>query len=208
MIASIDQESPTIDPRVAKSRAKMLAAATELFVDDGPRAVTVDAVVERSGVAKSTLYRHWESSTALLVDVVSANIPDMVTPDLSGGFEHSLRALVHQFADALSDPKWGRIMPAMLALKHQIPEIAELTTADHQHQLVVLETVLDQGVAEGGLPPGLDPQNVASTLIGPLVFSCVTDFADKLPELADYVADRFIASYAHNPPEGPDPEHC
>lgn len=184
---------------MAKSRTKLIAAATELLVDGGPKAVTVDAVVERSGVAKTTLYRQWESVTSLLVDVVRAQVPDMVVPDLSGGFERSLRALVHQFADALADPKWARILPALQALKHQIPELGELTTADHQHQVTVLRTVLDQGVAEGSLPAGLDPETVASLLIGPLVFSCTQDFARKLPDLADYVADRFIASYASAP---------
>lgn len=169
------------------------------MVEDGPRAVTVDAVAERSGVAKSTLYRHWESATALLVDVVRSNVPDMEVPDLSDGFARALRVLVRQFAEALADPEWARIMPAMLALKHQIPEMAELTTADHHHQLAVLRAVLDQGVEEGRLPAGLDPETVASVLIGPLVFSCVRDFSDKLPDLADYVADRFIASYASAP---------
>lgn len=174
----------------------MLAAATDLLVEDGPRAVTVDAVAERSGVAKSTLYRHWESGTALLVEVVRSNVPDMEVPDMSGGFALTLRALVHQFADALADPKWAEIMPVMLALKHQIPEMAELTAADHQHQVTVLQAVLEQGVEEGVLPAGLDPEAVAGILIGPLVFSCVRDFTDKLSGLADYVADRFIASYA------------
>ena len=32
------------DPRIARSRSKLLAAATELLVESGPRAVTVDAV--------------------------------------------------------------------------------------------------------------------------------------------------------------------
>ena len=49
------------DPRVARSRTAVLDAATHLLVTGGPAAVTVDAVVAESGVAKSTIYRHWRS---------------------------------------------------------------------------------------------------------------------------------------------------
>ncbi|HUF99589.1 MAG TPA: TetR/AcrR family transcriptional regulator [Ilumatobacter sp.] len=186
------------DPRIARSRAKMIAAATELLVELGPRAVTVDAVAERSGVAKSTLYRHWDSRTALLVDVIHANVPVMEVPDLTGGFDNALRTVVRQFADAFADPEWARILPALFALKVQIPEMAELTANDHDEKLLVLQTVLDQGVREGRIPSDLDPARVASTLVGPLMFTCMTDMVTDMHELADYVVDRFIDSYANS----------
>ncbi len=53
--------------KVRASREKLLKAAGELFFCEGYRAVGVDAVVERSGVAKMTLYRHFASKDDLLV---------------------------------------------------------------------------------------------------------------------------------------------
>lgn len=173
----------------------MLAAATELLVEQGHRAVTVDAVAERSGVAKSTLYRHWESRVALLVDVVRSNAPEITPPDTSLGFDASLRALVHGFADAFADEEWAQIMPALFALKRQIPEMAEFTASDHDEKLCVLRDVLAKGVAEGRIPSGLDPELVASTLIGPLIASCMVDNVDGLHKLGDFVVERFIDSY-------------
>lgn len=173
----------------------MLAAATELLVEQGHRAVTVDAVAERSGVAKSTLYRHWESRVALLIDVVRSNAPEVTPPDPSLNFDDSLRALVHGFASALADEEWAQIMPALFALKRQIPEMAEFSTADHDEKLGVLKAVLDKGVAEGRIPSGLNPELVANMLVGPLISSCMIDNIDDLNLLADYVVDRFINSY-------------
>ncbi len=174
----------------------MLAAATELLVESGPRAVTVDAVVERSGVAKSTLYRHWESRVALLIDVIRDNAPDVEPPDLGQGFEAALRAMVHQVAEACADPEWARIVPALFTLKQQIPEMAELTQSDHDDKLAMFRAVLDQGVAEGLIPDGLDTNLIVSSLVGPLVFNCVSGLAgDDLATLADFTVDRFIASY-------------
>ena len=47
---------------------------------------------ERSGVAKSTLYRHWSSVPELLIDVMRANVPPPVSIDLGAGFEAALRS--------------------------------------------------------------------------------------------------------------------
>ena len=52
-----------------RTREAVLTAATDLLVEGGPSAVTIDAVVARSGVAKSTIYRHWESRDEVLVAV-------------------------------------------------------------------------------------------------------------------------------------------
>jgi TetR/AcrR family transcriptional regulator, regulator of autoinduction and epiphytic fitness len=48
----------TTDPRVERSRTAVLDAAAGLLLEGGVPALTVEAVVERSGVARSTIYRH------------------------------------------------------------------------------------------------------------------------------------------------------
>jgi AcrR family transcriptional regulator len=191
------------DPRVARSRAKMLAAATELLVDAGPRGVTVDAVAERSGVAKSTLYRHWSSVAELLVDVMRANVPEEMPVELGVGFEAALRTWVEHGVTALSAPDWARILPALLALRSHSPEMAELLAADFDDKLTTVASILDLGAAEGRLPEGLDPRVVTQTLIGPLVLAALNGDIDRLRELADYVVERFLTSYRSTPSGDP-----
>jgi AcrR family transcriptional regulator len=185
------------DPRVARSRARLLDAATALLVEGGPVAVTVDAVVERSGVAKSTLYRHWPSRTDLLVDVMRTNMPVTEAPDLSSGFEPALRAMVRDLAVALSGPRWSHILPALLALAHHRPELAELLAVDRSARLGVLDELLDLGVAEGWFSTAPDRARAAQLLAGPLVFAVLTGDTADLPSLADDVVDTYLA--AHRP---------
>lgn len=47
-------------------RERILATASELFYRQGARAVGVDLVVERSGVAKTSLYRHFPTKDDLI----------------------------------------------------------------------------------------------------------------------------------------------
>ena len=48
------------------ARNRILDAASELFYRDGYHAVGIDTIVERSGVAKMTLYRHFASKDDLI----------------------------------------------------------------------------------------------------------------------------------------------
>jgi AcrR family transcriptional regulator len=51
----------------ARPRERILATAYELFSRRGIRAVGIDEVISRSGVAKATLYRHFRSKDDLVL---------------------------------------------------------------------------------------------------------------------------------------------
>lgn len=61
-----------VDPRVARTRSRVLGAAWELLDEVGFDGVTVELVSERSGVARSTMYRHWRTMPELLRDAFAA----------------------------------------------------------------------------------------------------------------------------------------
>lgn len=49
------------------ARERLLAAAYELFSRQGVQAVGVDAIIERSGVARQTMYRHFKAKQELVL---------------------------------------------------------------------------------------------------------------------------------------------
>ena len=54
-------------PHDASARERVLGTAYELFSRRGVRAVGIDEVIERAGVAKATLYRHFRSKDDLVL---------------------------------------------------------------------------------------------------------------------------------------------
>jgi len=60
-------EAGPADGRAAPARERVLDTAYELFSRRGIRAVGVEEVIERAGVAKATLYRHFPSKDALVL---------------------------------------------------------------------------------------------------------------------------------------------
>jgi AcrR family transcriptional regulator len=62
----LDGESEAIRSR-QDARERILEAAYALFAHQGTRPVGVDAIIEKSGVAKMTLYRHFKSKQDLVL---------------------------------------------------------------------------------------------------------------------------------------------
>jgi AcrR family transcriptional regulator len=54
-------------PIVGDARERLVTAAYELFARHGVQAVGVDAIIERSGVARQTMYRHFGSKQNLVL---------------------------------------------------------------------------------------------------------------------------------------------
>ena len=74
--------SPATDPRAARSREAILAAAFDLLAREGPGAITHQRVAQR-GVGRATVYRHWAAPEDLLRDVLyHAELPFFATPAL------------------------------------------------------------------------------------------------------------------------------
>jgi AcrR family transcriptional regulator len=58
------------NPRVRRTRERILAAARELLSEVGPAGLTYSVLAERAGVTRQTLYRHWPARPALLLSLI------------------------------------------------------------------------------------------------------------------------------------------
>ena len=62
----VGAKAPSPQERSAAARARLLAAASELFYAEGVQSVGIDRVIERAGVAKATLYSAFGSRDGLV----------------------------------------------------------------------------------------------------------------------------------------------
>src|SRR5450631_87981 len=81
-----ERDIKALDERVLRSRAAVLGVMAQLLFERGYGGVTVDEISRRSGVAKTTIYRHWPTRTDLLRDACSTLSTPLDTPD-TGSFE-------------------------------------------------------------------------------------------------------------------------
>jgi AcrR family transcriptional regulator len=180
------------DPRVARSRAAVLQATLELLGEVGHAGTTVEAIAERSGVAKTTIYRHWPSRAPLLFDAFHGS-HEHVEFVATGDVRADLVAVAQGLATKLRDPRASRIMVTLLDAAESDPELAELSTRFTAERRAVVKSILDAGVAAGELDPDLDTELGTVLLGGPLFYlrMMLREPADDrtLAEVIDTVLD-------------------
>jgi AcrR family transcriptional regulator len=94
------------------TRDRIVVAATRLFYNEGIRAVSVDAVAEKAGVTKKTLYYHFASKDDLIAATVAGR--DQPTLELyerwfvetDGDVADRVRGLFSKFGQAADTPRW------------------------------------------------------------------------------------------------------
>jgi AcrR family transcriptional regulator len=186
------------DPRVARSRAAVLEAGVELLVDGGPKAVTVEAVSQRSGVAKTTIYRQWASRDDLVVDVVAEIVNQSPAPPPDMAFEPALRMVIRANCANAGDDRMRRAFPALLLAKAQGQlELDRLRSKNANDQRSLLEDLLARGIAEGRLDAGVTIDDAMIQLVAPLIMiTCgFHDFDEDDDGVADRIVDLFLASH-------------
>lgn len=180
-----------VDPRIRRTRARVLDAAGDLLSERGLAGVTVEAVVARSGVAKTTIYRHWPSHQDLLVDVLTEIAPTLRPPD----YDLDARSMLHQvcrdIAAALEDERWQRLLPALLLTRLEYGTIASLKDRIERQHISGLAASLQRLIDEGVI----DTDSIAADvhlLIGPLLTRSLLDEDEDLALFADRVVERYL----------------
>jgi AcrR family transcriptional regulator len=168
---AIRQQSadPETDERVRRSKEAVLAAANELLSETGLGGVSVDAVSRRSGVAKTTIYRHWPSRSALLLEACSKLGSRPEAPD-TGSLRGDLTVLAMYLARQLQSARWATALPSIIDAAERDPEIAELQSRLHAGFLAPFRSVVERAQERGELSRSQGPSEVVAAIVGPLFF--------------------------------------
>jgi AcrR family transcriptional regulator len=158
-----------IDPRVTRTHHLVLDAASDLLAEEGYSGFTVDGVAARSGVAKTTIYRHWPTRFDLLSATMACFDECMATPD-TGSLRTDVELLLKQVAGELAEAPWSKSLPGMLEGAERDPDLAAHQLAIFDAHAAALRAVLARGRARGELRPGADLEVAFAALAGPLFF--------------------------------------
>jgi AcrR family transcriptional regulator len=158
-----------MDSRIRRSRDRVLAAALNLLSESGVSGFTVDEVANRSGVAKTTIYRHWPSREALVLDAASRISAAVQAPD-TGSVVADATVLLINLARLLATARWSSVVPSIVDVAERDPDFAAIHAMIQRGHAAPLREVLDRAVERGQLPKTTDSSQLISALIGPLYY--------------------------------------
>lgn len=193
-----DETDPdSIDPRKLRSRARLLDAATTLLKSGGVQAVTVDAVTKLSKVARTTLYRHFDSSADLLAATFERLVPQVDPSPTTGPLREQLIELITRQAARIDDAPLQLTTLAWMAMGTPEPTGDTPQTFTSLRDRVIeqyrqpFDAVFDTPEAHETLGD-YDTNLALAQLIGPIVFAKLTGLRSFAREDCAHLVDDFL----------------
>jgi AcrR family transcriptional regulator len=164
-----DPEQPPADERVRRSKQAVFTTTFRLLSEHGLTGVSIDEVSRRSGIAKTTIYRHWPSRSALILDACSKLKPDAQPPD-TGSLRGDLTALTLSTAHRLRTARWATVMPSIIDAAERDPELADLHSRLHAEMTTAFRSVIERAQKRGELGRAQRSTEVLALILGPLFY--------------------------------------
>jgi AcrR family transcriptional regulator len=162
-----------IEPASSRServRQLVLATTVDLVAEVGVERTSIDEIASRSGVAKSTIYRHFASKQALVVEAVHACTHIPVVTD-TGSLRDDLISCFSGMTKASYEGRLGDMMLSLMDAAQRDPELGRLVRAQADQRRRFATNVLERAVARGELAEDVDIDLLVTLMSGPLVYT-------------------------------------
>jgi AcrR family transcriptional regulator len=173
-----------LDPRCVRSKQRVLDAALELLGEAGVAALNYEAVAARSGVAKTTIYRHFPDHETLhlaAIEYAAPHVTMSTTDDVISDVNGYLTAL----NSMLLGGRFGRVLPSVVDAGERNERMAETAKATASHRRSTIVDRLHRAQSEGQLSGEADADLLCAALVGPLFYR---RFFSRQPTTAAFIA--------------------
>jgi AcrR family transcriptional regulator len=150
-------------PRSPEIDARLIDATLSLLREAGPEAVNIQAVAERSGIAKTTIYRRYSNRDAMLRAAIGSAVtppPDPPSADVRDRVTWALSQVREILGEVLGPGGVAAL------IEEREPGFAGLVRDALDPYNDALVALINADVAAGRLRPNLDADAVVSLLMG------------------------------------------
>jgi AcrR family transcriptional regulator len=158
------------DPRIERSRQLILRAAIEELGAAGYGAFTIESVAARSGVAKSTIYRHWRDKLTLIADAFETFHAQQGPGMVGGSPRERLERIVRHVAEIAGNSVFSACMPALIDGAERDRGLRRFHHRFQTEARRPLVAAIAEGAAAGDFPAHVDPELAALALLGAIFY--------------------------------------
>lgn len=182
-------------PRGARSdrlHAEVIAATQELLREGGLPAATVDAIGQRSGVSKATIYKHWPTRTAVAAKafgrMMAEALPLPDTGTTRGDLTEQVRRVSAFYASDL-----GAVFAQLVAACVDDPSgAAYFRKYFLDGRRAAITELWQRGIDRGDADTRVGIDDVIDILFGPLLFRRLTGHYELTDDHAQTLADAAL----------------
>ena len=159
--------------RSTQAHEKVLEATLALFVERGIDTTSMDAIAEKSGVSKATIYKHWRDKDALALEALSPLFGlDEEAPRFDSGDlrQDLVDALTYQPAPERQEIK-NRVMPHVMAYAARNRKFGEQWRSRViGRPQTRLRNLIKRGIEQRQLVSRLNLDTGLALLLGPMLY--------------------------------------
>lgn len=156
-------------PRDARVERVVLTATLELLREVGVAGLSMDLLATRANVAKTTIYRRWDSKEQLLLDALRSALEPLEAPD-TGVLRRDVEGLLNQVVERFGSGHLSDVLPLLVsAAAHDEALKASLEQYLHSRR-EPLRRVLQRAVDRGEVRPDVDRELFVEVVMGPVLF--------------------------------------
>lgn len=185
--------------RAERVRQQVLDATVALVAEVGVERTSIDEVASRSGVAKSTIYRHFPSKQVLVIEAVHTCMSIPTVTD-TGSLRDDLISCFSGMTRATYEGKLGSMQLSLMDAAQRDPELGRLLRAQTDQKRRFATAVLERAVAAGDLSADVDIELTVTLLSGPLVYTKLIRLQPVTNELIVSVVDTVLAGVVARQP--------
>ena len=163
-----------------------------MLLENGIEGVTFDAIAARSGVAKSTLYRHFGSKEALITLAARGCVVEHPTPD-TGNLQDDILFLFGRYEDSERDMRFPQMLPMLIDAATRDPKMQEVVDEVIAQRRRPILTVLKLAQMRGEISADLDLDAAVATIVGPLTFRRIVERREVTPEFKAQILRSAVA---------------
>ncbi len=185
-------DAAVIDPRIVRSRAAILRATANLLIESGSAGVTIEGIAERSGVAKTTIYRHWKSRSQLVFDAFESLLHPVAAYTQTGTLRQQLEAVLSQLSRGVTVSEWAPAISALIEAGDRDPELRQLV---HDFLFVRMEhgrDALRAAIRGGELRADIDVDVAVGVLVGPIFYRRLVSREPLNDSVVAEIVDQFL----------------
>jgi len=147
-----------------------LRAALEILAEHGMPGFTIEAVANRAGASKATLYRRWTSRSELLIEAMDEFASRPFSVPATGQLRSDLIELVRKAEALLHEQPFPRLMAAFIDAAEREPALQQLHATITERRRQPVRHVLVQARLRGEIPPTVDLELAIDMLTAPLFY--------------------------------------
>jgi AcrR family transcriptional regulator len=180
-------------------RAAVQAATLDELAAVGYADLTIEAVAERAGVHRTTIYRRWPDKRSLVLGALLDYSFDQVAIPDTADLCRDLGLLGQAMDSSLARPQVRALLGTMVADRAGSSELSDVRAQFWTDRLRHAQAIPRRAIERGELPADTDQAAVIDMLAGPIYLRRFIQGRAMTATEIDALATRVVAAFTPSP---------